>query len=126
MTPLTDPTQNERTTTLRGALAASWQVIRPILGWSLIALGVLGCILPVLPGLPLLFIGIALVGRRSKIIRWCAVQYKLAVRRWAAMPHPWLARAGRWALLAQQETSRQRRRLVWWHQGRRMGTFGQD
>ena len=86
---------------LRALLATSWQVARPVLGWSLIVLGVLGCILPVLPGLPMLFGGIALVGRRTWVIRWCAVQYKLAVRRWAAMrvwtnePSGWADQTGR-------------------------------
>lgn len=108
---------------MRGAFVASWRIVRPALGWSSIALGILGCILPVLPGLPFLILGMALVGRRNWLIRWTSVQYKLLVRRWAALPHPWLSRMGRWALLAQQETSRQRRRLAWWHRERqRMGS----
>ena len=117
MTP-PHPTWQERIAAMKSLLATTWRIARPILGWSLIVLGVLGCILPILPGLPMLFGGIALVGRRTWAIRWFSVHYKLAVRRWAAMPHPWLARLGRLALLAQQETSRQRRRLVWWHRDR--------
>lgn len=105
-------------TTVRSWLQKMWHFARPWVGWSFICIGILGCLLPVLPGLPFLFIGVALVGRRTWVIRWCAVQYKLFVRRWAMLPHPLVARMGRLALLAQQETSRQRRRLYWWHQER--------
>ncbi|HNP72378.1 MAG TPA: hypothetical protein PKK15_14760 [Kouleothrix sp.] len=91
----------------------TWPVLRPALGWTCIALGLLGVVLPVIPGLPLLFPGIALVGRRTWLIRWASVQIKRALRRWAPLRLPLIGPVGLWALRAQQQISRQRRRLAW-------------
>jgi hypothetical protein len=90
-----------------------WPVLRQVLGWIFIALGIVGMVLPVLQGVLFLMIGIALVGRRNWLIRWCAVRIKLLLRRWAAHPHPLIGRSGRWSLRAQQRLSRQRRRMAW-------------
>lgn len=84
-----------------------------------ILLGLLGLALPILQGIPLLVIGIALVGRRHKWIRWSSVHLKLSLRRWAGLQTPLVGPAGRLALRAQQEISRQRRRLHWWYEAKR-------
>ncbi|HRC76656.1 MAG TPA: hypothetical protein PLO33_13355, partial [Kouleothrix sp.] len=42
-----------------------WPVVRQVLGWLFIILGVLGLVLPVLQGVLFLVIGVALVGRRN-------------------------------------------------------------
>jgi len=98
----------------------SWPVIRQVIGWLCIILGIIGLVLPLLQGVLFLVIGIALVGRRNWLLRWATVKLKLLVRRWAAHPHPWLRRAGGLALRGQQQLSRQRRRLAWrWQQRRR-------
>lgn len=106
---------------LLGAWARVWPVLRPILGWSFIAIGLLGVLLPVIPGMPLLFPGIALVGRRTRLIRWSAVQIKRALRRWAPLRLPLIGPVGMWALRAQHQISRQRRRVAWWYMARRHG-----
>lgn len=96
-----------------------WPVLRQILGWCCIALGLLGLVLPILQGVLFLVIGVALVGRRNIVIRWSAVRFKQFVRRWAGLDLPLVGWLGRLALRAQQQTSRQRRRLHWWHVERR-------
>lgn len=96
-----------------------WPVLRQVLGWFFIVLGLLGIVLPVLQGVLFLMIGIALVGRRNVVIRWAAVRFKQFVRRWAALDTPLVGWLGRLALQAQQETSRRRRQIHWWRVERR-------
>ena len=96
-----------------------WPVLRQVLGWFFIVLGLLGIVLPVLQGVLFLMIGIALVGRRNIVIRWAAVRFKQFVRRWAALDIPLVGWLGRLALQAQQETSRRRRQIHWWRMERR-------
>lgn len=99
-----------------------WPVLRQVLGWFFIALGIVGMVLPVLQGVLFLMLGIALVGRRNWLIRWCAVHIKLLLRRWADHPHPALGWPGRWSLRAQQRLSRQRRKLAMRRMERRAGS----
>src|SRR6266498_2326557 len=63
---------------LHTAWSYTWRSARPTLGWVCGGVGVLGLALPLLPGVPLLVLGVALVGRRTWIIRgpasmasWC-------------------------------------------------------
>jgi hypothetical protein len=97
-----------------------WPVLRQVLGWIFILLGLVGLVLPLLQGVIFLVIGIALVGRRNRLIRWASVSFKLFLRRWAALPTPLIGPLGRMALRGQQELSRQRRRLHWWYVERRL------
>ena len=54
--------------------------VRKIAGRSLIALGVAGCLLPVVPGIPFLIAGAALLGREDPLVR--------RVLSWAKRPKP--------------------------------------
>jgi hypothetical protein len=105
--------------TLGSAWRYAWPVIRQVLGWLCIFLGLLGLLLPLLQGIPLLVIGITLVGRRHPLIRWASVRLKLGLRRWAALPTPLIGPLGRLALRVQRETSRQLRHLHRWYAERR-------
>ena len=89
----------------------AWPVIRQVLGWFFIFLGLLGLLLPVLQGVLFLVIGVALVGRRNWLIRRAALLIKRWLRRWAKVPTPVVGSLGRMALRAQHESSRQSRRL---------------
>lgn len=89
----------------------AWPVIRQVLGWFFIFLGLLGLVLPILQGVLFLVIGVALVGRRNWLIRRSALLIKRALRRWAALPTPVIGPLGRLALKAQHECSRQSRHL---------------
>jgi hypothetical protein len=111
--PLIGPPDNQRLgRRLWRAWQRVWPVLRQVLGWFFIALGIVGLVLPVLQGVLFLMIGIALVGRRNWLIRWVSVHTKLLLRRWADHPHPVLGWPGRWSLRAQQRLSRQRRKMA--------------
>ncbi|MBS1965198.1 MAG: hypothetical protein JST60_05185 [Chloroflexi bacterium SZAS-1] len=96
-------------------LARIWSFLRPALGWCLLASGIFGIIMPIIPGIPLMFMGMVLVGRRSVLLRWVSVMLKRQLRRWSLVRMPLVGPVGYWALCAQQQFSRQRRRLAWWY-----------
>lgn len=114
--------------TLRGGTRYVWRAIRLPLAWLLIAVGVLGCILPIIPGVPFLVLGTAIVGRRTWIIRWTYVNFRVMLRLWARHPHPSIRGFGRFVHGAAQELSRQIRRFVWDRAARRRVTvsFGDN
>ena len=90
----------------------AWGLLRQVLGWVFILLGLLGLVLPVLQGVLFLVIGIALVGRRNWLIRRSTLVFKRFLRRWAAVrAQPLVGAAGRIALRAQWKCSRESRRL---------------
>ena len=99
---------------LRRVWFSLWRSARLILGWAFIALGILGVILPLLPGMPFLLIGTLLIGRRSRLMRQASVWGKRMLRRWAALDRPVVGAVGRWALRTQRDTSCQLRRITWW------------
>src|SRR5690349_22555074 len=103
--------QRTTRTSYRRSLLIAWWLLRQILGWFFILLGLLGLVLPVLQGVLFLVIGVALVGRRNWLIRRTSFGIKRGLRRWAAHPAPLVGRAGRLALRAQHQYSRQSRRL---------------
>ena len=86
-----------------------WPIMRQVLGWLFILLGLIGMVLPILQGVLFLVIGIALVGRRNIVIRRSSIAIKRGLRRWAALPHPLVGPSGRAALRAQREFSRRSR-----------------
>jgi hypothetical protein len=69
---------------VRVLLTACWPTLRPVLGWFLIVLGILGIILPVLQGIVFLVLGIALVGPRHPLIRGTELFFKRLIWRWSA------------------------------------------
>ncbi len=59
-----------------------WKQIRLIGGFTLIALGLLGTLLPIMPGIPLLIAGIALVGTNHPWIRPLMARLRAWRRKW--------------------------------------------
>ena len=61
-------------------LKRAWRVALPparwALGWFCLISGVLGLILPIIPGIPLLIAGVALVGRDNCVVCWCEERYR--------------------------------------------------
>lgn len=104
---------------LRTVLLALWLVIKPILGWLLIVIGLIGMPMPVMNGVIFLVIGLALVGHRNWLIRWSRVQIKLLLKWWAALDTPIVGPLGRLAQRSAQTISRQHRRMRWWLMERR-------
>jgi 2'-5' RNA ligase len=91
-----------------------WPVVRPIIGWICIALGILGIILPILQGIIFLVIGATLIGPRHPLVRWVRVRYKQLLRRWMRSPNrllSWLGRRGHQALAALHRRTRHLRQL---------------
>ncbi len=106
-------------TVLRAALLALWFVLRPILGWLLILIGLLGMPMPVVNGTIFLVIGLVLVGHRNWLIRWSRVQIKLLLQWWAGLDTPLIGPLGRLARRSARAVSRQNRRMRWWLMERR-------
>ncbi|WP_129626335.1 hypothetical protein [Candidatus Oscillochloris fontis] len=103
---------------VRSILIWIWLACKPVLGWFLIIIGLIGIPMPIVNGLIFLMLGIALVGPRNRIIRWSRVHLKLFLYRWAALPTPLIGTLGRIALNAARQVSRQHRRLRWWWMSR--------
>ena len=89
----------------------AWRLLRQVLGWFFILLGLIGLVLPVLQGVLFLVIGVALVGGRNPLIRRTRLLFKRFLRRWAAVQTPLVGGAGRIALRAQWKCSRESRHL---------------
>jgi hypothetical protein len=86
-----------------------WRILRPvrtILGWISIGLGLLTVWMPIPIGVPLLVIGALLVGTRSPAMRRAGAAIEWLLRRWAALPIPFVRDIGQRALAIQQEVSR--------------------
>src|SRR6476661_10298511 len=103
--------QRMRRTSYHRSLLIAWKLLRQVLGWLFILLGLLGLVLPVLQGVLFLVIGVALVGRRNWLIRRSMLIFKRFLRRWAAVQAPLVGPAGRIALRAQCKCSRESRHL---------------
>jgi hypothetical protein len=63
---------------LRTALSAGWRHARAPMGVVLVMVGLVGILVPMVPGVPLLMLGVALLGREHSLIRllvrwvaWC-------------------------------------------------------
>jgi len=68
---------------VRTRLGALWQAGRVVLGVLLLVAGVLGILLPVIPGIPLLIAGVALLGRGHWLVKPIADR----VDRWRSDAH---------------------------------------
>lgn len=104
---------------LRALLFGLWAVLKPVLGWLLIVVGLIGMPMPIMNGVIFLVIGLALVGHRNRLIRWSRVQIKLLLVWWAALDTPLVGPLGRLARRSAQAISRQHRRMRWWFMERR-------
>lgn len=100
--------------TTRSIILGIWFVLRPVLGWAFILLGLIGMPMPIVNGLIFLIIGLALVGQRNWLVRWSRVHIKLLLARWAALSTPGVGALGRFAQRSAQQVSRQHRRVRWW------------
>ena len=70
-------------------------MIRRILGWSSIGLGLLGIVLPVLPGLIFIALGIVLLGPHDPALRRSAIAIRLILRRWSQAEQRHMRQIGR-------------------------------
>ncbi|PDV98218.1 hypothetical protein [Candidatus Chloroploca asiatica] len=87
-------------------LYQAWLVLRQIVGWLLIIIGMLGMILPG-PGIPFFVLGVLLVGRRHRLIRRSWVLLRLHLRRLGQRP----GMIGRVAQFAYRQIQRTRAQM---------------
>ncbi len=59
-----------------------WRTIRTVTGLILIGLGLLGLLLPVIPGIPLLIAGVSLVGTNHPWVRPVIARLRAWRRKW--------------------------------------------
>lgn len=103
---------------IRQLITKIWRASRPILGWFLIAVGIVGIPLPIVSGVLFLLIGVSLVGPRDPKIRWARVHFKKVLRRWAALSIPIIGPLGRLAVRLERSISCQIQKLPWWRYNR--------
>ncbi len=60
---------DESWTGVRSRLLTVWAAARVVAGVLLIVVGILGTLLPIIPGVPLLIAGVALIGPKHPLIR---------------------------------------------------------
>lgn len=70
------------------------QRLRRSLGMLCLALGVVGCVLPILPGLPFMIVSARLLGPRDPLLRRLLMGCRRALRRLSRAEQPLLRRAG--------------------------------
>ena len=102
---------------LERLLRTVFHYLRVVIACVFIVVGILGVILPVLPGTIWLIIASLIVGKESRLLRRASVAGKRWLRRLADHEHAVVRRLGRWSLLAQRDTSCRLRRVNWWLAG---------
>ncbi len=89
-----------------------WTMFRLIFGWLCILVGLVLFPLPLPLGLPLIILGILLVGTRNIMLRWLRVHMKIGLRRWAALSTPVIGPIGKQLLKTQKSAARRWRHYL--------------
>ncbi|MEN9936523.1 MAG: hypothetical protein RLZZ387_3102 [Chloroflexota bacterium] len=79
---------------MKNALTIALAILRRVVGVTLFIIGVLGLLLPILPGWPLIIPAVVLLGRRDKIIRHTHLIVRHALRFMRRSEQTWLRRIG--------------------------------
>jgi hypothetical protein len=85
----TQPTTTRRASGL-------WWIVRRIAGYTCLGIGVLGAILPIIPGWPGFFLAVALLGRRDRSLRLTHLFGRHALRSLRRARQPLVKRIGLW------------------------------
>jgi hypothetical protein len=75
-----DAPPDHSSTSVRRRLSTLWQAARVVAGVLLVVSGAIGCVLPIIPGIPMLIAGIALLGPHHPLVRPLAQR----IERWRA------------------------------------------
>jgi hypothetical protein len=67
-------------------LQTTWSLFRLILGTVLMLIGVLGTLLPIIPGLPVFLAGVAVAGSSHPVTRFVRHRWQMW-RAWSRPPH---------------------------------------
>lgn len=68
-------------------LQTTWSLFRLILGTVLMLIGVLGTLLPIIPGLPVFLAGVAVAGSSHPVTRFVRHRWQMW-RAWSRPPRP--------------------------------------
>ncbi len=68
--------------------------IRRIIGWSVLALGIVGVVIPILPGFPFVVLAVFLIGPHDPLLRRFGILIHLLLRRWSQAKHPKMRQVG--------------------------------
>lgn len=90
-----------------------WKATRLLAGWLLIVVGLVLFPLPIPVGLPLIIVGVLVVGRRDRLLRWLRVNLKLKLRFWATLSTPISGPFARWSLRMQRGLAQKWRQHTW-------------
>lgn len=71
----------EHDMTDRNVITGALAILRRVTGIVLLVIGILGLLLPVLPGWPLVIPGVVLLGRRDRLVRLSHLVVRLVLRR---------------------------------------------
>jgi uncharacterized membrane protein YbaN (DUF454 family) len=71
-------------------------LMRRVLGWIAIGVGLLGIVLPVLPGVIFIALGIVLLGPHDPTLRRIAILIRLILRRWSCAKQHHIRRLGQY------------------------------
>jgi hypothetical protein len=86
-------------------IAGPLNIARRVTGVLLLLIGILGLLLPVLPGWPLIIPGVALLGRRDRLVRLSHLSVRYALRWMRRCRQPHLRTLG-WRLTAEYGRTR--------------------
>ncbi len=65
-----------------------WQTVRRAAGLTLVAVGMIGTLVPIIPGMPLLIVGVALLGSNHPRVRPLVARLRLWRRKWKRSSPP--------------------------------------
>jgi hypothetical protein len=74
-----------------------WHLVRRVAGYTCLGIGVIGAILPIIPGWPGFFLAVALLGRRDRTLRLAHLLLRHCLRYLRRTQQPVLRRLGLWA-----------------------------
>jgi uncharacterized membrane protein YbaN (DUF454 family) len=69
-------------------------IVRRIVGLILLAIGILGILLPILPGWPFIIPAVVLLGRRDRVVRHTHLVVRYALRMLRRAEHPLIRKLG--------------------------------
>lgn len=82
------------------------RLTRRIIGWPLVLVGLVLTPLPIPFGVPLVTVGVLLIGTRDRVVRTSYVHIRRALRGWAGSRLPLVGWSGRFVLARQQQLAR--------------------
>lgn len=71
------------------------RTLRQVTGWTVLVIGAIAAPMPIPVGLPLIIVGILIIGPRDPRIRWMQVRLRMLLRSWSRRRLPFISPAAR-------------------------------